>query len=122
MNNYRSISLSSIFLKIWEWIVIILYGDKLRSNDLQFGFQKNAGTEICTWALLEAITNRKSLGIVTFMDCSKAFDKVLHSKMFSKLLKSDINLKQQARQGVRPAVKTLRFIYQIREILSVRFQ
>ena len=34
IENYRSISLSSIFLKIWEWLVIILYGDKLKTNDL----------------------------------------------------------------------------------------
>ena len=39
-------------------------------------------------------------------------------RMLHKLLKSDINLKQQARQRVRPAVKTLRFIYQIRGILT----
>ena len=40
-------------------------------------------------------------------------------RMLHKLLKSDINLKQQARQRVRPAVKTLRFIYQIRGILTL---
>ena len=32
-------------------------------------------------------------------------------RMLYKLQKSDLNLKGQARQRVRPAVKTLRFIY-----------
>ena len=94
LDNYRSIALSSIFRKIWEWIFILLYGDKLKTNDLQFGFQKSAGTEMCTWALLESIdylTNKGSMGVVTFMDCSKAYEKIIHSKLFESLLAKKLN-------------------------------
>ena len=37
-NNYRSIALSSLLLKIFDWTVLLLFGEKLNSDDLQFGF------------------------------------------------------------------------------------
>ena len=94
MDNYRSIALSSIFLKIWDWIILLVYGDRLDSGSMQFGFQKESGTEMCTWALLESIdyyVNRGSRAYVCYMDCTKAFDKVIHSKMFTKIHKSGIH-------------------------------
>ena len=93
-DNYRSICLSSVLLKIWDWIIILIFGDRLRAPELQFGFQRQAGTEICTWAMLEAITyyiNRGSKVYVTYMDCTKAFDKVKHSLMFRKILLAKIH-------------------------------
>ena len=30
-DNYRSICLSSIFLKIWDWIIILIFGDRLKA-------------------------------------------------------------------------------------------
>ena len=92
--NYRSISLSSIFLKILDRIMILLYGEKLKSDDLQFGFQKWSGTEVCTRTLLESIDyylQRGSKAYVVFMDCSKAFDKVIHSKLFGKIFAADVH-------------------------------
>ena len=92
--NYRSICLSSIFLKIWDNIMLILFGDKLESVEMQFGFQKLAGTEMCTWALIESInfyTARGDRAYVCFMDCSKAFDKVNHGELFEKLIETKIN-------------------------------
>ena len=44
---------------------------------------------MCTWTLLEAVNfyqNRGSKVYVTFMDCTKAFDKVRHSTLFTKIL------------------------------------
>ena len=93
-DNYRSICLSSIFLKIWDWIIILIYGDCLQAPELQFGFQRMSGTEMCTWTLLEYIAyyiNRGSKVFVTFMDCTKAFDKVRHSTLFSKILDAKIH-------------------------------
>ena len=93
-DNYRSIALSSIFLKIWDWMILILFGEKLESEEMQFGFQKWSGTELCTWTLLEAIDyyiQRGNRAYVMFMDCSKAFDKVIHSKLFRKLLIAEVH-------------------------------
>ena len=39
-DNYRSIALSSVILKIYDWVVLILYGDKLGLDELQFSYQK----------------------------------------------------------------------------------
>ena len=38
-SNYRSIALSSLVLKIFDWVIILLYGDKLNLDSLQFGYQ-----------------------------------------------------------------------------------
>ena len=48
-NNYRSIALSSLILKIFDWIIILLFGKTLGLDDLQFGYQKNCSTTMCTW-------------------------------------------------------------------------
>ena len=40
-DNYRSIALSSVILKIYDWVVITLFGDRLNLDELQFSYQKN---------------------------------------------------------------------------------
>ena len=39
-DNYRSIALSSVILKIIDWVVITLFGERLGLDDLQFSYQK----------------------------------------------------------------------------------
>ena len=53
--NYRSIAISSLFLKIVDWVIILLYGDSLKLNDLQFAYQPNCSTNMCTWLVVETI-------------------------------------------------------------------
>ena len=36
--NYRSIAISSLFLKIFDWVLILLYGHHLQLDDLQFDY------------------------------------------------------------------------------------
>ena len=36
--NYRSIAISSLILKILDWIIILLFGDTFGLNDLQFAY------------------------------------------------------------------------------------
>ena len=42
--NYRSIAISSLTLKIFDWILLILYGDKLQLDELQFAYQSGCLT------------------------------------------------------------------------------
>ena len=49
--NYRSIAISSIFLKLIDWIFIINYGHLLKCDDFQFGFQELSSTSLCSWAV-----------------------------------------------------------------------
>ena len=94
MDNYRSIALSSIFFKIWDWVILLVYGDKLETGSMQFGFQKESGTELCTWTLLESIeyyVNRGSSAYVCYMDCTNAFNKVLHRKLLENICENGIH-------------------------------
>ena len=46
---------------------------------------------MCTWALLESVgfyTHKGEKAFVCFMDCSKAFDKIIHEKLFEKVLEA----------------------------------
>ena len=53
--NYRSIAISSLVLKMFDWVVILLYGSALELDDLQFAYQSGCSTTMCTWSVLETI-------------------------------------------------------------------
>ena len=87
--NYRSIAISSLFLKILDWVIILLYGECLQLHDLQFAYQPKCSTNMCTWLVVETIDYFLRNGGEVFacaMDMSKAFDLVVHSKLLLKLL------------------------------------
>ena len=88
-DNYRSIALSSVILKIFDWVVLTLYGELLGLDELQFSYQKNCSTTMCTWLVIESIShfNRNGSDVFScFMDMKKAFDTVKHSLLFQKLI------------------------------------
>ena len=92
-DNYRSIAISSLVLKIFDWVLILLYGDKLYFDELQFGYQEQCSTNMCTWMAVETIDHfmRKGSDVfVCVMDMKKAFDTVQHSVLFNKLLERGI--------------------------------
>ena len=87
--NYRSVAISSIILKLIDWIVILLEGNCLGLSELQFAYQANCSTVMCTWAALETVDYFLKNGSEVFTcatDMSKAFDMTLHSLMFNKML------------------------------------
>ncbi len=87
-DNYRSIALSSVILKVFDWVVITLFGDVLGLDELQFSYQKDCSTTMCTWLVVESISHfsRNNSDIYAcFMDMKKAFDMVKHSSLFKKL-------------------------------------
>ena len=53
--NYRSIAISSILLKLIDWIFIILFGSTLGLNDFQYAYQAGCSTTMCTWAVIETV-------------------------------------------------------------------
>jgi hypothetical protein len=92
LNNYRPISLLSIFSKILEKIVCNRLTDHLETHSLlsnrQFGFRKNHSTTHPMTLLLNNLTNSlnsKKHSIVIFCDLKKAFDTCNHSILLSKL-------------------------------------
>ena len=47
-NNYRLIAISSLVFKIFDWVIILAYNNYLKFDDLQFGYQPNVSTSMCT--------------------------------------------------------------------------
>ena len=55
--NYRSIAISSLILKLLDWVILLNYGHLLKNNDFQFGFQKLSNTSLCSWMVYETMTS-----------------------------------------------------------------
>ena len=53
--NYRSIAISSILLKLIEWIFLILFGINFGLNDFQYAYQAGCSITMCTWAVLVTV-------------------------------------------------------------------
>ena len=80
--NYRSIAISSLILKIIDWVTILLFGECLNLDDLQFSYQSGCSTTMCTWLAIETVDHfLRNDGEVyaCLMDMTKAFDMVKHS-------------------------------------------
>ena len=91
--NYRSIAISSIILKLMDWIFINIYGHLLKCDDFQFGFQELSSTSLCSWVVYETIDQYIHKGSKVYgvlMDCNKAFDTVKHSILFQKMLDAKV--------------------------------
>ena len=92
--NYRSIAISSLILKLLDWIIILLFGDKLGLHDLQFAYQPGISGNMCTYAVLETVDYFLRNGSEVFMctmDMTKAFDMTKHSLLFSKMVQAGLS-------------------------------
>ena len=88
-DSYRAIAGSSLILKTFELVVLILWGELLSSDSLQFGYKAKTSTTHCTWLVSEVVQHMLRAGgnpILTVLDCSKAFDKCKFSLLFQRLL------------------------------------
>ena len=54
--NYRSIAISSLILKLFDWVIIILFGVTIGVDDLQFAYQPGVSGNMCTWTVIETIS------------------------------------------------------------------
>ena len=71
--NYRTIAISSLVLKLLDWIILILFGAKLGIDDLQFAYQPGVSANMCTASYF--LRNGGNF-FCCLMDMTKAFDLV----------------------------------------------
>ena len=87
-NNYRPITLGPILLQIFEYLLMNKFGNCLDTDDLQFGYKRKLSASHAIYILRECVnyyTTHGSNVLVSFLDCSKAFDTVSHCGIFLKL-------------------------------------
>lgn len=91
-NNYRPISLNSVFSKIFERIFLTRLLSFIEAQEIlspqQYGFRKGISTINALIEVTEQIINQREHGKATsgaFIDLTKAFDCVDHNILISKL-------------------------------------
>ena len=89
IDSYRAIAGSSQILKLFDNVVLLLWGNLLSSDSLQFGYKCGTSTTQCSWLVSEVADYYVQRGtpiIGVALDCSKVFDKCLFNKLFEKLM------------------------------------
>ena len=84
-SNYRLIAITSLFLKLFDSILLDLCVVELKVSSMQLGFQKGCSTTMATWLMTETInyfTNRGGPVYLCLLDLTKAFDHVKFSTLF----------------------------------------
>ena len=83
------LDLSFVLCKLLNNIILGKFHDNLCKSDHQFGFKSKSSTNMCTMVLKETLayysTNQSSV-YCTFLDASKAFDRVHYCKLFRLLI------------------------------------
>ena len=62
-DSYRAIAGSSILLKLFDKVVLLLWGHLLSSDSLQFGYKVGTSTTQCSWLVSEVVGHSDTLGL-----------------------------------------------------------
>ena len=93
INSYRPIALASCLSKLFERLLTGKMHDFLLTADNQFAYKKNSNTDSCIFAFKEIVDVYNKLGsnvYCCFLDASRAFDRISHRVLFSKLVKRNV--------------------------------
>ena len=92
-SNYRGITISPIISKLFEHSLKVVFGKYLGTSNYQFGFKRNQSTTHALHCFRETVdyfVNNGSRVYSTFLDASKAFDRLIHSGLFIKLMERNV--------------------------------
>ena len=95
LNNYRGITIAPIISKIFEHVLRIVFSEYLSTSNYQFGFKRKSSISHAIFCLKETInyyTEKGSNVFCSFLDASKAFDRLVHAGLFMKLLQRGVPL------------------------------
>ena len=93
LSNYRGITISPIISKVFEHVLKIIFHTHLFSSPWQFGFKKRNSTINALYCLRQTVEyyiENESRVFCSFLDASKAFDRLIHSGLFLKMIKNGI--------------------------------
>ena len=91
--SYRAIAGSSLILKCFEQCVLLLWGNNLHTDSLQFGYKKNCSTGTATWLVQETLQHYLRQGsrpVAVVLDCTAAFDRARFDILFGRLLERGV--------------------------------
>ena len=94
-SNYRGITLGCLPAKLFEFAIQIKTSHLLGTDELQYGFKKSTSTNHALYTLKTSVhyfVNNGSNIFAAFLDCSKAFDRVSHYGLFTKLIDRKVPL------------------------------
>ena len=92
-DNYRPIAITCVSSKVLELLLLEKFSCYLDTGNHQFGFKSGHSTDQCVFVLKEVINyfaSKSSPVYTCFVDASKAFDRVNHWGLLSKLLKRHV--------------------------------
>ena len=89
------IALVTTCSKLFELLLLDFLDIYLQTTDNQFGFKSKHATDMCIFAIknvIEYYTSQNSPVYTCFLDASKAFDRVNHWSLFTKLINRNVPL------------------------------
>ena len=91
--NFRPIMVSCNLLKLFEYCLLPRISNGCKISNRQFGFRQETSTIMNCWVVKECIhkyTEKGSPIYMAFLDLSKAYDRLIHKKLFTILKKAGI--------------------------------
>ena len=93
VGNYRGITISPVVSKIFEHVLKTIFSSHLSTSPYQFGFKKKKSTAHALHCFRETVNyyiENGSRVFCSFLDASKAFDRLVHSGLFLKLMDRNV--------------------------------
>ena len=94
-SNYKPIALATVISKLFEHVILAHIAPMCMSSDHQFGFKTKHSTDMCVFLLKQAVSfyNKHDTPVyATFLDASKAYDRVDHYMLLKKRILCNIPL------------------------------
>ena len=87
---YRCLTISSVLSKLYEYVLADKFEDFLTTADLQFGFKSGVGCSDAIYtvrSVVDYFVRNGNTITITALDISKAFDRISHFALYSKLMR-----------------------------------